>query len=130
MNRIELIGRITKEIEIRYTANTQTAVVRFTLAVRRKGKDAGADFIPCIAYGKTAEIMDKYVSKGHKVGVSGHIQSGSYEKNGRKIYTLDVIVDEMELLEPKAKTEPPEAISEPVETAQEGFAFLDEPLPF
>lgn len=79
------------------------AVARFTLAVNRKGKQKDkADFISCVAFGKAAETLDKYVSKGHRVGIVGHIQTGSYDhKDGHKVYTTDVVVDEFEFLEPK-----------------------------
>ena len=108
MNKTVLIGRLTKDIEIRYsTGQNPTAVARFTLAVDRIGKDKGADFISCVAFGKTAELMDRFVSKGNKVGISGSIRTGSYEKDGRKIYTTDVVVNEVEFLSSQAKTEPP-----------------------
>lgn len=118
MNKVFLIGRLTKDIELRYTAS-QTAVAKFTLAVGRKKDKDHSDFIGCIAYGKTAEIMERYVRKGHRIGIVGHIQTGSYERNEQKIYTTDVIVDEMEFLEPKAKTETPE-----------GFAQIEEDVPW
>ena len=102
MNKVQLIGRTTKDIEVRYTSGqSQMAVAHFNLAIsRRKNKDE-ADFISCTAFGKTAENMEKYVKKGHRVGIVGHIQTGSYEKDGHKVYTTDVIVEEMEFLEPK-----------------------------
>ena len=127
MNKVQLIGRVTKDIECRYTPQTQKAVARFTLAVNRMRKEDGADFISCVAWGKTAEIMEKYVKKGHMVGISGRIQTGSYEKNGHKIYTTDVVVEDMEFLEKKEKTVSHGATEEYV---PEGFAFIDEDLPF
>ena len=99
MNRVFLIGRNTKIMELR-TTGTGNSIVRFTLAVDRRKKDE-TDFISCVAYGKTAELMSRYVDKGHRIGIAGHIQTGSYDKNGTKIYTTDVIVDEVEFLEPK-----------------------------
>lgn len=102
MNKCSLVGRTTKEIELRYTTgNEPMAVARFTLAVNRRRKKDEADFISCVAFGKTAEVMEKYVGKGHRVGIIGHIQTGSYEKDGHKFYTTDVIVDELDFLEPK-----------------------------
>lgn len=102
MNRVCIIGRTTREIELRYTTGqTQMAVAKFTVAVNRRGKDKGADFISCVAFGKTAELMEKYVGKGHKVGIVGHIQTGSYDKDGRKVYTTDVVVGEVSFLESK-----------------------------
>lgn len=100
MNRVVLIGRTTKDIELKYSQN-QTAIARFTLAVDRMSKDNGTDFISCIAFGKTAETMKKYVPKGRKTAVAGHIQTGSYEKDGHKVYTTDVIVERMEFCESK-----------------------------
>lgn len=100
MNHIILIGRTTKDIELRYSQN-QIAVARFSLAVDRATKDKETDFISCIAFGKTAELLEKYVPKGHKIAIQGHIQTGSYEKDGHKVYTTDVIVDRMEFIESK-----------------------------
>jgi single-strand DNA-binding protein len=122
MNKVTLIGRTTKSIDLRYTTGqTQTAVARFTLAVNRRKKDE-TDFISCVAFGKTAETMEKYVGKGHRVGIIGHIQTGSYEKDGHRVYTTDVIVDELEFLEPKHQ--------ETHESQYEGFDEIDEDLPF
>lgn len=125
MNKVNLIGRVTKDIECRYTASTQKAVARFTLAVNRARKDDGADFISCIAWGKTAEIMEKYVKKGHQIGVTGRIQTGSYDKDGHKVYTTDVVVEEMEFLE---KRQSSSELKE--EYVPEGYSALDEDLPF
>lgn len=104
MNKANLIGRLTKDIDIRYTQGGM-AIGRFTLAIDRKmSKEKRqeaernnlptADFIGCIAFGKAAETLSNYVGKGNQLGVEGHIQTGSYEnKEGRRIYTTDVIVD-------------------------------------
>lgn len=99
MNKIDIIGRTVKEIELRKTQGG-TSMVKFTLAVPRRKREE-TDFISCVAYGKTAEIIERYVRKGNRIAVSGHLQTGSYEKEGRKIYTADVIVDEVEFLEKK-----------------------------
>jgi len=99
MNKTQLIGRVTKDLELVQTANS--AYCKFTVAVNRRKKDDGADFISCTAWGKTSEVMSKYVHKGDRVGLVGHIQTGNYEKDGRKYYTTDVIVDELEFLENK-----------------------------
>lgn len=108
MNKVFIIGRLTKDIDLRYsTGQNQTAVTRFTLAVDRIGKDRDADFIGCVAFGKTAENMDRFVRKGDKVALAGHIQTGSYEKDGRKIYTTDVIAESVEFLGSQRKSEPP-----------------------
>ena len=101
MNKVILIGRTTKDIDLRYT-NSEKAVAQFTLAVNRRNKDE-ADFIRCIAWEKTAEVMEKYVKKGHRISIVGHIQTGSYEKDGQRIYTTDVVVENLEFLETKSQ---------------------------
>lgn len=124
MNKVQLIGRITRPVEIRYTTGGEPlAVSKFTLAVTRRKKDE-ADFISCTAFGRTAEVMEKYVKKGHRIGIVGHIQTGSYEKDERRIYTTDVIVDEMEFLEPKAQKKTDEDIPSGFE------AVDDDEMPF
>lgn len=107
MNRAELIGRLTKDPVIRYTSGKDPlAVGRFTLAVDRRGKDAGADFIPVVTFGSTAEFVEKYFTKGMRVGVSGRIQTGSYEDNdGNTVYTTEVIADEVEFADGKRDVE-------------------------
>lgn len=127
MNKTMLIGRTTKDIQCKYTAQTQKAVARFTLAVDRMRKEDGTDFISCVAWGKTAELMEKYVKRGHQISVVGHLQSGSYEKDGQKIYTTDVVVEEMKFLEKRQSSSQPTAQED--ETPQD-FAYLDEDLPF
>ena len=98
MNHVDLVGRTTKEIEISYTPNKQTAVCRFTIAVDRRGAE-GADFISCKAWGKTAENMNKYVKKGQRVAVSGRLETGSYKNDqGVTVYTTDVVADAVEFL--------------------------------
>ena len=107
MNKAILTGRTVKELELRSTQNG-TPMVRFTLAVERiKSKEKGTDFVPCIAYGKVAELLYQYVRKGQKIGITGQIKTGSYEKDGKKIYTCDIIVDELEFLETKKVSESP-----------------------
>ena len=107
MNRVHLTGRLTKDVEMK-TTQSGTNLVRFTLAVDRKqskDKDKSADFISCVAYAKLAELVNQYVRKGHKILITGHIQTGSYERDGKRVYTTDVIVDELEFLESKSKSE-------------------------
>ena len=110
MNNVILIGRLTRDVELRYTTSG-TAVVRFTLAVDRKmskekrqqamaQNQPTADFISCTAWNKTAELIANYMSKGSRLGVEGRIQTGSYEKDGQRIYTTDVIVNQIEFLDP------------------------------
>lgn len=106
MNKAELLGRLTRDPEIRYTqGNNQTCVARFTLAVDRRFKQQGgpdADFISCIAFGKTGEFFEKYIKQGTKIALVGRIQTGSYEKqDGTKVYTTDVVVEEVEFAESK-----------------------------
>ena len=124
MNHVILIGRTTKDIELRYSQNGNMAIARFSLAVDRMSKDKGTDFISCIAFGKTAELLEKYVPKGRKVAVQGHIQTGSYEKDGHKVYTTDVIVDRMEFCESKQGNENKPDADGFVPTADEDLPFV------
>ena len=102
MNSVVLIGRLTRDPELSYTPNTQSAVTRFTLAVdrpRRQGEDQGADFIRITVWGKQAETCDRYLSKGRQVAVLGRIQTGSYKnREGVTVYTTDVVADRVEFL--------------------------------
>ena len=100
MNNVSLIGRLTKDVEERRTQNG-TAVVSFTLAVDRRKKEDGADFIPCIAWDKAAETIAKYVHKGDLFGVTRHIQTRSYEKDGRMNYATEVVTTSFQFLEHK-----------------------------
>ena len=107
MNKIILIGRLTRDVEMRYaTNNSNTAIARYTLAVNRPYKQNGgqeADFLPCIAFGKTAEFAEKYLAKGMRVAIEGRIQTGSYtNRDGQKVYTTDVVVERQEFLEKRA----------------------------
>ena len=110
MNKVIEIGRLTKDPEIRYSqgANT-TCIARYTLAVDRKFKQEGqpnADFINCIAFGKLGEFAEKYLHKGTKIAVTGRIQTGSYtNKDGQKVYTTDVVVEEQEFCESKSSNQ-------------------------
>ena len=118
MNKAILIGRLTRDPDVR--KSNETMVARYTLAVDRF-KD-GADFISCVAFGKSAEFADKYLKKGTKIAVTGHIQTGSYEnREGQKVYTTDVIVETHEFVEPKNK-EP----QEPMETPDDFVAVPDD----
>lgn len=109
MNNVNLIGRLTRDPELRYTTSGM-AVVRFNLAVdRRMSKEKKqeaeaqnqptADFISCTAWNKTAELLANYTQKGSKIAVEGRIQTGSYEKDGQRVYTTDVIVNQIEFLD-------------------------------
>lgn len=93
MNKAIIVGRLTKDIELQDTKNG-TLCTRFTLAVPRKGKKEETDFLPCIAFGKTAELLGNLAKKGSRIGVEGHWQSGKYtDKNNKDVYTLDCYVD-------------------------------------
>lgn len=107
MNSVTLIGRITKDLELRKT-NNGSSVLEFTLAVNRRSKDDGADFITCQAWKNTAETMSKYLHKGSLIGVKGRIQTSNYDGKNGKVYRTDVVVDEFEFLEKKSEpTEEP-----------------------
>jgi len=114
VNKILLIGRLTKDTELRYSQSVsaqsgeQLAICRFNLAVDRRGKDKGADFPSCIAFGKNAENINKFFKKGNKIVIEGRIQTGNYtDKNGNKVYTTDVIVESWEFVESGNKEETP-----------------------
>lgn len=100
MNNVSLIGRLTKDVEERRTQNG-THVVSFTLAVDRRKKEDGADFIPCIAWDKAADTIAKYVHKGDLFGVTGYIQTRNYEKDGRMNYFTEVVTTSFQFLERK-----------------------------
>lgn len=111
MNNWNGTGRLVKDPEIRYAngQNGQLCIASFNLAVDRRFKKEGeatADFISCKAFGKTAEFIQKYFHKGMKMGVSGRIQTGSYEKDGVKHYTTDIIIEDVEFLEKKESNNP------------------------
>lgn len=99
MNKVILMGRLTRDVELKYANGKEpVAVGRFTLAVNRRFKKEGepdADFINCVAFGKTAEFISEYFSKGKMIAIVGRIQTGSYtNQNGQKVYTTDVLVEE------------------------------------
>lgn len=112
MNNWNGTGRFVKDPYIGYSngQNGQLCIAAFTLAVDRRFKkenEATADFISCKAFGKTAEVIEKHLHKGMKIGVSGRIQTGSYEKDGVKHYTTDIIVEQLEFLEKKENNDSP-----------------------
>lgn len=107
MNKVTLIGRLTRDTELRVT-KTGKNVVTFTLAVPRaykKDAEVNADFIFCVAWQGTAETIDKYVKKGHRVAVSGRLETSEHEVDGKKYKNCFVTVEQFEFLEPKAKSE-------------------------
>ena len=153
MNKVILMGRLTRDPEIRYSAGeNQTAVARYTLAVdrrfRRQGDEQTADFINCVVFGRGAEFAEKYFHQGIRIVVSGRIQTGSYtNREGQKVYTTEVVVEEQEFAESKSASDsyaashprtpaPAEAPAAPSSAAAsiDGFMNIpdgiDEELPF
>ena len=144
MNKVNLIGRLTYDTEVRYTQGDQPmCVASYRLAVERRGKKVegqqNADYISIKAFGKGGEFAEKYLHKGMKVAVSGHIQTGSYTRqDGQKVYTTDVIADEQEFCENKAandvaqNTAPKETQKEkpPIDDFMSIPNGIDEELPF
>lgn len=105
MNKCIFIGRLTRDPELKYTANSQTAVCEFNIAIDR-GKDKGADFPRFKAFGKEAENLEKFKKKGDLIGIEAHVRTGSYEKDGRTEYVQEHIADRIEYLT-KAEPTPP-----------------------
>ena len=153
MNKAVLVGRLTRDPEVRYSqGENATAVARYTVAVDRRFKRDGeptADFIPCVVFGRSAEFAEKYFRQGMRVSISGRIQTGSYtnkdgsytNKDGVKVYTTEVIVEEQEFAESRAESEANRASFQqsapaPAPSAPAGDGFMnipdgiDEELPF
>lgn len=148
MNKVILMGRLTRDPDVRYSqGESATAIARFTLAVDRRfnrnnGDDNNADFINCVAFGRTGEFAEKYLHKGTKVVATGRIQTGSYtNKDGVKVYTTDVVVEDVEFAESKNASAGNDGgytrgarQSAPVAPAGDGFMNIpdgiDEELPF
>ena len=143
MNRVILMGRPTRDPNISYSqSGDNMAIARFTLAVDRRGRQADnqqtADFIGCVCFGKQAEFVEKYIRQGTKIAVTGRIQTGSYtNKDGQKVYTTDVVLDDIEFAESKnsGNTDNYSAPSRPSPSdAGDGFMNIpdgiDEELPF
>lgn len=103
MNVVTEIGRIVRDIDLKFLPNSETAVAKFTIAVDRKvgkGKEKQSDFIPIVIFGKTAEFVANYSGKGKMIAIQGRIQTGSYEKkDGTKVYTTDVVAEDVQILE-------------------------------
>ena len=140
MNRVILMGRLVRDPDVRYsTGDNAMAIARYTLAVDRRGRRTDsndqqtADFIGCVALGKNGEFAEKYLRKGTKVVIEGHIQTGSYtNKDGQKIYTTDVVIDGQEFAESKANSSgngPSDGNDEGANEAPQ-FAVPDGELPF
>ena len=147
MNKVILMGRLTRDPEVRYSqGESSLAIARYTLAVDRRFKrdeEATADFIPCVVFGKSAEFTERYFRQGMRVVVSGRIQTGSYtNRDGVKVYTTEVVVEEQEFAESKAASEQnagyrsaaPAPSPAPSIDAGDGFMNIpdgiDEELPF
>lgn len=138
MNKVILMGRLCADPEVRYSQNkNQTAVARYRLAVDRRFKREGdqtADFIPCVAFGKAAQFVEYYLHRGTKIIITGRIQTGSYtNKDGQKIYTTDVVVEDQEFAESKGASSGNGGTA-PQAADPDGFMSLpdgiDEELPF
>ncbi|WMJ85621.1 single-stranded DNA-binding protein [Anaerocolumna sp. MB42-C2] len=144
MNKVILMGRLTRDPEVRYSQGENSlAIARYSLAVDRRFKRPGepdADFINCVSFGKAAEFAEKYLKQGTKIAVTGRIQTGSYtNKDGQKVYTTDVVVEEQEFAESKAASSGDsnyQQTSRPAPSQAVGDGFmnipdgLDEELPF
>ena len=147
MNRVILMGRLTRDPEVRYSQGERSmAIARYTLAVDRRGRrgqdgnDQTADFINCVSFGRAAEFAEKYLRQGVKIAVTGRIQTGSYtNKDGVRVYTTDVVVEEQEFAESKAASASNsgyQASPSPSPSADIGDGFMnipdgiDEELPF
>ena len=130
MNVVVLQGRLTKDVELRYTAENQLAVATFTLAVDRFGKERETDFIRVTVFGKQAKNAERYIGKGSRAGVKGSIRTGSYtNKDGKTVYTTDVIADQVAFIDFKDQ-EKPEEKSVEIEPQSDGFSAIDEVVPF
>lgn len=127
-NKVFLIGRVTKDIEVRYAATSQTAICKFTVAVDDGyGEKKKTNFINCIAFGKTAESCEKFTGKGLRVAVEGKIQTGSYDdKDGKKVYTTDVVADRVEFIDWKDSNNSQVKAESPFDD----FAALSDECPF
>jgi len=144
MNKVILMGRLVRDPEVRYSqGDNASAVARYTLAVDRRfnrnNEENSADFIGCVAFGRAAEFAEKYLHKGTKIAVVGRIQTGSYtNKDGVRVYTTDVVVEEQEFAESKASQGYSEGYSAPVQTQGASIADdftnlsdgIEEELPF
>ena len=123
MNTVQLLGNIVRDPDLKYAAGSGTAVSRFTVAVKRQFKKDESDFINCVSFGKQAEVIAQYFQKGDKIAVVGHILTGSYEKDGKKVYITDIIVDAFDFVNSKGSSN----------NSNEDYTFVpntDNDLPF
>lgn len=139
MNKVILVGRLTRDPEVRYSQGENTmAIARYTIAVNRRFKREGdpeADFIRCVVFGRAAEFAEKYFHQGLRIAISGRIQTGSYtNKEGVKVYTTEVVVEEQEFAESMAEREHTQTPASAPESSGDGFMNIpegiDEELPF
>ena len=139
MNKVILMGRLTRDPEIKSSQGEKsTTIARYTLAVDRRFKrdnEQNADFIGCVAFGKSAEFAEKYFRQGIKVVITGRIQTGSYtNKDGQKVYTTDVVVEDQEFAESKATSQQNQRNNSTPATDSDGFMNIpdgiDEEMPF
>ena len=151
MNKVILMGRLTRDPEVRYSAGENAlAIARYTLAVDRRVRrdgEASADFISCVCFGRSAEFAEKYFRQGLKIAVTGRIQTGSYtNRDGQKVYTTEVVVEDQEFAESKASSDSyvashpqasmpaPSSMPNPGAASADGFMNIpdgiDEELPF
>lgn len=135
MNNVTLIGRLTRDPEVRYS--NDLAIARFSIAINRmpgrNGEDRGADFINIVVFGRQAENCERFIRKGSQVGIQGRIQTGSYQnKDGNTVYTTDVVADRVEFLGGgNRSSEPGNGANKPAGEIHEGFeAIDDEDIPF
>ena len=132
MNSVELIGRLTRDPEVRYTSGTQMAVCTFNIAIdrpTRAGEEKQTDFPRVKVFGKQAESCGKYLKKGNMAGVQGRLETGSYkDRNGNTVYTQDVVANKVDFMwyQPVEKPEP----KPQPEPTQESFEAIDEEVPF
>ena len=128
MNKVILTGRLTKDVDLRTVQSTGNSVAKFTIAVNRDFKKDETDFINCTAFGKTAETIERFFTKGRPIMITGRIQVSSYDKDGQKRYSTDVIVDNFEFML-KDNTEQGQQSSTSYDDLGEGID-LDEDVPF
>lgn len=130
LNTFVGIGRLTRDPDVRYNPNTQVAVARFTIAIDSGyGDNKRTDFPSIVVFGKMAEVVEKYLKKGSQVAVQGRLQTGSYEKDGVRHYTTDIIASNIEFLG-KPKQDSNDSSIREQSDIPEGFAMIDEEFPF
>nr|DAR65738.1 MAG TPA: Single strand binding protein [Caudoviricetes sp.] len=138
MNKVILMGRLTRDPDVRYSTGDNLAIARYTLAVDRRFRrdgEAAADFINCVTFGRAAEFAEKYLRQGTKIAVSGRIQTGNYtNRDGHKVYTTEIVVEEQEFAEGKNAGSGSSHSQPAPETDPDGFMNIpegiEEEMPF